>query len=310
MNMSFRQLKAFVAVARLGNLGAAADLLCLTRGAISQALKELELQLGTPLFDRAHPHLLLNSEGALLLPLADEMLTRLDDIGALFQQSGETGGSGKAVLRIGASQTIGNYLLPSLLAQLGPEWRLSVFIANSQRLAERLLAFELDLALIEGEVTHPQLHNEAWQQDQMLLVTSPAHPLAQRVAETGAALSAADLAGQYWVLREAQSGSREQFDKYLRPQLSALGTVLELNTLEAVLNTVQQGLGLTLVSELAVQDRLRSGALVVLPFSQSMPRQLHLCWHQDKYLSAVSQRFKSICKKNKVSSVQSATIAF
>ncbi len=296
MNISFRQLKAFVAVARLGNLGAAADQLCLTRGAISQALKELELQLGTPLFDRAHPHLLLNSEGALLLPLADEMLTRLDDIGALFQQSGETGG-GKAVLRIGASQTIGNYLLPSLLAKLGPEWRLSVFIANSQQLAERLLAFELDLALIEGEVTHPQLHSEAWQQDQMLLVTSPAHPLAQRLATTGAVLNAADLAGQYWVLREAQSGSREQFDKYLRPQLSAPGTVLELNTLEAVLNTVQQGLGLTLVSELAVQDRLRSGALVVLPFSQLMPRQLHLCWHQDKYLSAASQRFIRFCRE-------------
>ena len=96
MNISFRQLKAFVAVARLGNLGAAADQLCLTRGAISQALKELELQLGTPLFDRAHPHLLLNSEGALLLPLADEMLTRLDDIGELFQQSGEAGGSGQS----------------------------------------------------------------------------------------------------------------------------------------------------------------------------------------------------------------------
>jgi len=301
MNISFRQLKAFVAVARLGNLGAAADQLCLTRGAISQALKELELQLGTPLFDRAHPHLLLNSEGALLLPLADEMLTRLDDIGALFQQSGETGGSGKAVLRIGASQTIGNYLLPSLLAQLGPQWRLSVFIANSQQLAERLLAFELDLALIEGEVTHPQLHSEAWQQDQMLLVTSPMHPLAQRMAVSGAvdaALSAADLADQYWVLREAQSGSREQFDKYLRPQLAAPGTVLELNTLEAVLNTVQQGLGLTLVSELAVQDRLRSGALVVLPFSQPMPRQLHLCWHQDKYLSAASQRFIRFCRES------------
>ena len=300
MNISFRQLKAFVAVARLGNLGAAADQLCLTRGAISQTLKELELQLGTPLFDRAHPHLLLNSEGALLLPLADEMLTRLDDIGELFQQSGATGGSGKALLRIGASQTIGNYLLPRLLAQLGPEWRLSVFIANSQQLAERLLAFELDLALIEGEVTHPQLHSEAWQQDQMLLVTSPAHPLAQRVAVSGAvdaALSVADLAGQYWVLREAQSGSREQFDKYLRPQLSAPGTVLELNTLEAVLNTVQQGLGLTLVSELAVQDRLQSGALVALPFSQPMPRQLHLCWHQDKYLSGASQRFIRFCRE-------------
>jgi DNA-binding transcriptional LysR family regulator len=175
-----------------------------------------------------------------------------------------------------------------------------VFIANSQQLAERLLAFELDLALIEGEVTHPQLHSEAWQQDQMLLVTSPAHPLAQRVAATGAvdaALSAADLAGQYWVLREAQSGSREQFDKYLRPQLANTGTVLELNTLEAVLNTVQQGLGLTLVSELAVQDRLRSGALVVLPFAQPMPRQLHLCWHQDKYLSGASQRFIRFCRE-------------
>lgn len=293
MNVSFRQLKAFVAVARLGNLGAAADQLCLTRGAISQAIKELETQLGTPLFDRAHPHLLLNSEGVLLLPLADEMLTRLADIGALF---GDNKGKGKVVLRIGASQTIGNYLLPGLLAQLGPQWQLSVFIANSQQLAVRLLAFELDLALIEGEVTHPQLHSEAWQQDQMLLVASPAHPLAQHAAATGAVLSPSDIEGQYWVLREPASGSREQFDKYLRPQLSNPGTVLELNTLEAVLNTVQQGLGLTLVSELAARDRLQSGALQVLPFIQVMPRQLHLCWHQDKYLSAASQRFIRFCR--------------
>ena len=293
MNVSFRQLKAFVAVARLGNLGAAADQLCLTRGAISQAIKELETQLGTPLFDRAHPHLLLNSEGVLLLPLADEMLTRLADIGALF---GDNEGKGKVVLRIGASQTIGNYLLPGLLAQLGPQSQLSVFIANSQQLAVRLLAFELDLALIEGEVTHPQLHSEAWQQDQMLLVASPAHPLAQHAAATGAALNPADIEGQYWVLREPASGSREQFDKYLRPQLSNPGTVLELNTLEAVLNTVQQGLGLTLVSELAARDRLQSGALQVLPFIQVMPRQLHLCWHQDKYLSAASQRFIRFCR--------------
>ena len=294
MNISFRQLKAFAAVARLGNLGAAADQLCLTRGAISQALKELETQLGTPLFDRAHPHLLLNSEGALLLPLADEMLTRLDDIGALFGNGNDS--AGKALLRIGASQTIGNYLLPSLLAQLGPQWQLSVFIANSQQLASRLLAFELDLALIEGEVTHPQLHSEAWQQDEMILVASPAHPLALSVTALGQVLSASDLAGQYWVLREPASGSREQFDKYLRPQLPNPGTVLELNTLEAVLNTVQQGLGLTLVSELAARDRLASGALVMLPFNQPMPRQLHLCWHRDKYLSAASPRFIQFCR--------------
>ena len=294
MNISFRQLKAFAAVARLGNLGAAADQLCLTRGAISQALKELETQLGTPLFDRAHPHLLLNSEGALLLPLADEMLTRLDDIGALFGNGNDS--AGKALLRIGASQTIGNYLLPSLLAQLGPQWQLSVFIANSQQLASRLLAFELDLALIEGEVTHPQLHSEAWQQDEMILVASPAHPLALSVTALGQVLSASDLAGQYWVLREPASGSREQFDKYLRPQLPNPGTVLELNTLEAVLNTVQQGLGLTLVSELAARDRLASGALVMLPFNQPMPRQLHLCWHRDKYLSAAGQRFIQFCR--------------
>lgn len=294
MNISFRQLKAFAAVARLGNLGAAADQLCLTRGAISQALKELETQLGTPLFDRAHPHLLLNSEGALLLPLADEMLTRLDDIGALFGNGNDS--AGKALLRIGASQTIGNYLLPSLLAQLGPQWQLSVFIANSQQLASRLLAFELDLALIEGEVTDPQLHSEAWQQDEMILVASPAHPLALSVTALGQVLSASDLAGQYWVLREPASGSREQFDKYLRPQLPNPGTVLELNTLEAVLNTVQQGLGLTLVSELAARDRLASGALVMLPFNQPMPRQLHLCWHRDKYLSAASQRFIQFCR--------------
>ena len=159
-----------------------------------------------------------------------------------------------------------------------------------------VLAFELDLALIEGEVTHPQLHSEAWQQDQMLLVAQPGSPVGKAAGSHRRGAESGKFRRSILVLREPASGSREQFDKYLRPQLTDPGTVLELNTLEAVLNTVQQGLGLTLVSELAARDRLQSGALVVLPFSQLMPRQLHLCWHQDKYLSGASQRFIRFCR--------------
>ena len=289
MKLTLQQLKVFATIARHGNLGGAASELCLSKGAVSQSLQELERQLATPLFDRVHPRLQLNNEGRLLQPAAEELLTRMQEIEQLFGPDAEPSGQ----LRLGASQTIGNYLLPSLLAggaqELGSAPR--VTIANTHLLCHSLAHFELDLALIEGENHHPELVSEFWLEDEMLIIAPPQHPLA---GQRDLPLSL--LAGETWVLREPQSGSREQFEQQIQPRLPRWQAGLELNTLEAVMLAVEKGLGISFISRLAVSDRLHSGRLVALTPSQTFPRQLSLVWHKQKFHSAALRRFLAFCR--------------
>ncbi|HHQ4887377.1 TPA: LysR substrate-binding domain-containing protein, partial [Aeromonas veronii] len=276
-------------IARYGNLGLAANELCLSKGAVSQSLQELERQLSTPLFDRIHPRLQLNNEGRLLQPAAEELLTRMQDIENLFRPDAEPSGQ----LRLGASQTIGNYLLPTLLASSKQELGLppKVTINNTHLLCHALANFELDMALIEGENHHPDLLAEPWLQDEMLVVAPPAHPLANKKD-----LSLSRLGGETWVLREAQSGSREQFIQQIQPELPRWQPGLELNTLEAVMLAVEKGLGISFISRLAASDRLADGRLIALPLSRRFPRQLSLIWHKQKYHSTSLRHFIHFCR--------------
>ncbi|WP_421323125.1 LysR substrate-binding domain-containing protein [Aeromonas veronii] len=289
MKLTLQQLKVFATIARYGNLGLAANELCLSKGAVSQSLQELERQLSTPLFDRIHPRLQLNNEGRLLQPTAEELLTRMQDIENLFSPDAEPSGQ----LRLGASQTIGNYLLPTLLANSKQELGLppKVTINNTHLLCHALANFELDMALIEGENHHPDLLAEPWLQDEMLVVAPPDHPLANKKD-----LSLSRLGGETWVLREAQSGSREQFIQQIQPELPRWQPGLELNTLEAVMLAVEKGLGISFISRLAASDRLADGRLIALPLSRRFPRQLSLIWHKQKYHSTSLRHFIHFCR--------------
>lgn len=289
MKLTLQQLKVFATIARYGNLGLAANELCLSKGAVSQSLQELERQLSTPLFDRIHPRLQLNNEGRLLQPAAEELLTRMQDIENLFSPDAEPSGQ----LRLGASQTIGNYLLPTLLASSKQELGLppKVTINNTHLLCHALANFELDMALIEGENHHPDLLAEPWLQDEMLVVAPPGHPLANKKEH-----SLSRLGGETWVLREAQSGSREQFIQQIQPELPRWQPGLELNTLEAVMLAVEKGLGISFISRLAASDRLADGRLIALPLSRRFPRQLSLIWHKQKYHSTSLRHFIHFCR--------------
>ncbi|MCJ8233965.1 LysR substrate-binding domain-containing protein [Aeromonas veronii] len=289
MKLTLQQLKVFATIARYGNLGLAANELCLSKGAVSQSLQELERQLSTPLFDRIHPRLQLNNEGRLLQPAAEELLTRMQDIENLFSPDAEPSGQ----LRLGASQTIGNYLLPTLLASSKQELGLppKVTINNTHLLCHALANFELDMALIEGENHHPDLLAEPWLQDEMLVVAPPGHRLANKKE-----LSLSRLGSETWVLREAQSGSREQFIQQIQPELPRWQPGLELNTLEAVMLAVEKGLGISFISRLAASDRLADGRLIALPLSRRFPRQLSLIWHKQKYHSTSLRHFIHFCR--------------
>ena len=290
MNISFKQLKLFVTLVQAGNLAEAAERLCITKAAASLSLRELEKQLDCRLFDRVRNRLQLNTQGDQLLPLADELLQRLATIEHLFQQPDQS----RDLLRIGASNTIGNYLLPRLIAdylRLHPQVEFKVVIGNTRTLATQVTDFQLDMALLEGSIADSQLQQQEWLRDSMQVVADPTHPLASR-----SGLSLADLEHQRWLLREPGSGSREQFQQLVGSHLQHWMPGLELSTTESILNAVANGLGLCLLSGLATAAALRDGRVVALDLQPGFQRSLRLVWHKAKYLNPALAQFTDFCR--------------
>lgn len=289
MNITLKQLHVFIAVARHENLGHAAAELFLTKGAVSQALHEFERQLGTPLFDRVHPHMHLNHDGKRLLPLADELLHRSRDISLMFSDQ-----TADPFLQVGASKTIGSYILPKLLGDFEKSglWLPGAHIANSKKLCDLVASFALDAALLEGEEHHPDLVFEQWLADEMVVVAHRGHPLA-----TGVKHPLDVLRGQRWILREPASGTREYFDYNLAPLISPCAVALTLSSPEAILGVVAQKLGITFTSRLIAELPSFSSHFAVIPLERDFPRTFSICYHSKKYHSISMDQFLSHCRK-------------
>ncbi len=288
-NISLKQLNVFMAITQNNTLTAAAETLFLSKAAVSMALGELEKQIGHALFDRVNNRLILNQEGQKLLPLADELLQRSNDIRHLFDE--QQGLSGQ--LHVGASDTIGNQVAPYLLSDFRRQTQhlsQSLFISNSALICQKLVDYELDIALIEGKTLHPELISTQFSSDEMCIVCSPNHPLAQQ-----SSVSIGALEQSQWILREPGSGTREFFLRTVAPRLEHWHEAFELNTTEAIINSVSAGLGLACLSQLAAQAALNDGRLTQLHFPLDMKRRYWLLVHKEKYQSPLLKQFIQFC---------------
>ncbi|MGN2242623.1 LysR substrate-binding domain-containing protein [Frateuria sp. GZRR33] len=286
LNITPRQLDVFVQTALHGSLRAAAERVHLTQPAASMALAELERQLGAPLFDRERGRLHLNPRGRELLPRAQELLERHAEL-SRFGQGDAQALAGE--LRVGASNTVGNYLVGELLGgfvRAQPQVAIRLRVANTDTIASQLLDHALDVGCVEGPVAHPQLELEPWREDRLRVCASPEHPLARKRA-----LKPADFAGARWVLREPGSATRATTERVLA-QLPPGETVLELDQIEAIKQAVAAGLGIACLPEVALVDALATGRLVALktPFLD-LRRTLSLLLHRQKYRGALLEAF-------------------
>ncbi len=226
-NISLKQLKVFTTLIRHKTLTSASESLYLSKAAVSMAISELEKQIGRTLFDRINNRLILNQEGQKLLPLADELLQRSKEIEQVFSDNDELSGQ----LRIGASDTIGNQVAPALLSEFRHSSNhtcQSLFISNTALICQKLIDYELDIGLVEGHVDHDEISSCSFSQDEMCVICSPDHVLAN-----GSTLGLSGLNNMNWVLREAGSGSREFFVTKIAPQLESWHESFQLNTTEA-----------------------------------------------------------------------------
>ena len=288
LHLTLRQLQIFAAVAHAGSTAAAGDAIGLSQSATSAALKELERVLDAPLFDRVGKRLQLNSNGRSLLPRARSLL----DGAASLQRTARGELDTPDALRIGASTTIGNYVLPRWLslhwapwyAAQPPEWHAEVKIGNTAEICRAVADFTLDIGLIEGPCQDPLLHTRPWLRDELIIVASPR--LARQLQPQATAVPVSVLRQQVWLLREAGSGTRVATDLELLPHLRAYRRSIELGNSEAIKHAAAEGLGLACLSEWVVADLVKSGRLARVP--TTLPRMRRPCYvvlHRHKQMT-------------------------
>lgn len=290
MRFTLRQLEVFFATAKYGNISAAAHELAMTQSAASSALKDLEARYNTQLFDRAGKRLRLNSDGAELMPHVEGLLQHAENVVDVLERR-EPSGS----LSVGATLTIGNYLAVPLISTFKRDYPLSdikLHIANTVQIAQDVLAFKLDMGLIEGEYSHQDLEVMPWCEDELMVFCSPKHPLAGKKK-----LGEEQLLSASWVVRERGSGTRQRFDRAMQGILNEINIFMELGHTEAIKGAVDSGDVIGCISKTALKGDIDRGRFVRLKVpKRSMERKLYLIRHKQKYASLSLNRWMAHCQ--------------
>lgn len=268
LNVTLRQLRFLQEVARQGSFTRAGEALYVSQPTVSGAIGELERQAGLPLVESVGRRVQLTHAGKLLCAHGERVLLELSD--AEKELAGlKDGQSGR--LLVGASSTPGTYLLPAILGVFQashPMVEISLEITDTQDVLNRVLDGRLDLGVV-GEAAFPTaLTAETFREETLVLILAPGHPLARREQ-----LTARDLEAQPFVLRERGSSTREVLQRTLERQGIRLRVVMELGNTEAVKKAVAAGLGISLVSEHAVELEARAGELVTRRVPDLDPRR-------------------------------------
>ncbi|WP_416969201.1 LysR family transcriptional regulator [Streptomyces sp. 4F14] len=266
-------LELLLAVARVGSLGAAARELGITQPAASSRIRSMERQLGVALVDRSPRGSRLTDAGALVTDWARRVVEAAEafDVGAQALRDRRD-----SRLRVAASMTIAEYLLPGWLLALRaqrPDTAVSLLAGNSAAVAEQLLGDEVDLGFVEGLTVPAGLDSAVIGHDRLIVVVAPGHPWGRRRR----ALRGEELASTPLILREKGSGTRQVLD-------AALGGVsarplIELSSTTAVKAAAVSGAGPAVLSELVVGEELAMRRLVSVPVEGvALGRELRAVW--------------------------------
>jgi DNA-binding transcriptional LysR family regulator len=280
MRYTLRQLEVFLAVAHHESVSRAAEDLAMSQSAVSGALADLERQFEIQLFERLGKRVQLSGLGRSLRPRAQALLEQATELELGFKNQTAVG-----LVRVGATLSIGNYLMVPQIARFmreNPGARVTLAVANTVEIARKVLEFEIDIGLVEGELHEPELEVTHWRPDELVVFCAPGHPFAKKRT-----LSDADLISASWIVRESGSGTRQAFDRAMNGILSELQIALELQHTEAIKSAVQAGLGVGCMSRVALEEAFQHQVLVPCSVPQrDFRRAFYLVIRKQKYKSA------------------------
>ncbi|MEM9255939.1 MAG: LysR family transcriptional regulator [Pseudomonadota bacterium] len=290
MKYTLRQLQIFLAVARHQNISRAAQSLHMSQSAASEALLNLEHTYAVKLFDRASNRLALTATGHTVRREAESLLAHCQRFETVLKDHPEIGH-----IKVGASFTIGNHLATRYLAGYlasYPEADVQLDIANTPDVVHRVLNFEVDLGMIEGEVQHRDLQLIPWREDELVVFCAADHPLARKKS-----LSTRDIKEAAWILREPDSGARYTFDRAMAELLPDINIYLELKHNEAIKNAVESGLGIGCLSRIVLQKNFANGDLVPLRLPRrTMRRTFYFALPRERFAVEAVESWMSVCR--------------
>ena len=293
--MADRRLQVFHAVAKHLSFTKAAETLFMTQPAVTFQIKQLEEHLSTRLFDRAQGRISLTPAGIVALEYAERILGLSEELDKRLR---EMGGQAAGPLLIGASMTIGEYVLPQLIGKFKarfPAVAPTLFVGNSEAVQDRVAERSLDLGFIEGDSHLASLLSELCCEDELQVVCTPSHPLAKEPFALPATLTQ-----HPYVNREAGSGTREVIDRYLQKAgvpPESLNVVVELGSPEALKGLVATGLGFAIMSRVIVTKELQLGHLVQVPLQPRLIRNFSVVYPKERFHSRLVAAFLAFAKE-------------
>ncbi|NKQ40171.1 MAG: LysR family transcriptional regulator [Sulfurovum sp.] len=289
MKLSLRQIEIFLNVVKTGHLTHVAKGMGLSQSAVSMSIKELESILGRPLFDRINKKLILNEVGRNFHDTVESIYRRFEDVEYEFQNTED-----KGTVRIGASTTIVDYLIPPIVCSyMGdyPDVKIQLKEGNTRKIASMVKNGELDIAFVEALEKNSNIISEVIGSDELIVVSAN-----EKYADGIYTLE--ELANERWVLREEGSSARETFLEYIKEKAPCLNIFLELGHTESIKSILQSGKSFTCISALAAQSEIEEGKLFKVNIKDfHCTRSFYALYHKDKYRSDLFNKFLSFSKR-------------
>lgn len=289
------QWLVFKTVVEKKSFSLAARELYMTQSAVSQHIRNLEVFYGVKLFDRLHRRIEVTPAGLSLYPLAVQMV-QLFQAADKIMRSFTAEVSGR--LHIGASLTVGEYILPELLVQFRqryPKVDITMDIYNTEQVVNMVTGGGIDVGFIEAPYATPgTLARVPYGGDRLVIIASPSYAV-----PTGVPISLAALMKEKWVMREPSSGTRRVFEQFAARHgydVAALD-IMELGSTQAIKEAVKAGVGLAPVSHLAIFEELRQNLIRIIPLAEGpIERSFTILYHLEKYRTFAAEKFLAFLK--------------
>lgn len=288
--MTLRHLKIFVTVCETGSTTAAGEKLHIAQPSISLAISELEDYYGIKLFDRIAKRLYITEAGKKFLQYATHIVGLFEEMEREIKNFDATG-----IIRIGASITIGNYLLPGYITRfkkIHPQMDVKVIIDNSEKIQQYILSNQIDIGLIEGIVYSPYIAEHKFRDDELVMVCGNAHPFANQKN-----VEISKLQNESFILRESGSAGREIFDSTMTSLGIKILPAWESTSTQAIIRAVQANLGISVLPYLLVKDSLNRKEISQFHIDGiRFQRSFSVIYHQNKFLTENAKDFIALCK--------------
>lgn len=295
MGMEDHKLKVFCTVAETKSFSKTSEIIHLTQPAVSLQIQALEEIYETKLFDRSSSFINLTPAGEILYKYAKDILNLYAEA---EKEIGKITGLIKGSITIGASTTIGNYVLPSVIADFKkthPKIKINVFIGNTKRIIDLLNSGGVDIGLVEGEASKHKIKTDPIITDELVFIIPPFHPWAKKKV-----VSILEVTKEPFIIREEGSGTRQMIEKYLSSHGINIGDMriaLVLGSTESIKEAVESGMGISIVSKWAARKEVKYGSLKsITPKEEKILRNFSLVMQKNAVLSHAVDEFLAYLK--------------